>query len=454
MVHNERRAITSLAIIMACRMLGVFMILPFFSTYAAQLTDSTPLLIGIALGIYGLTQACLQIPLGSLSDKIGRKKVISAGLIVFALGSLVAALSHSIYGIILGRALQGTSAIGSTILAATADLTRDENRSKAMGLMGLIIGISFFIAMILGPIVNKYLPLSGIFWTIFGLTLLALLLLHTIVPNPPQLYTNTEYQTQQISAVLKNRELLRLNLGIFTMHAILTATFIALPILFLHILHLTESDQILLYSGVMILSFLLMLPLIILAEKKRKIRTIFLLSIATLVMCEILFAYFKISLTVMIISMMCFFTAFSLLEAFLPSIVSKIAPIERKGTAMGIYSTAQFFGIFVGGTLGGLIFSHFHVLGLFAFCAVLGAIWLFVASFMQELPYLSTCIFKMDSELLLQQFEKLQAHLKNLQGVAEVAALPNERLIYIKVDPKIISKDQLRKVIDESNLRR
>src|SRR3990167_8771683 len=451
MVHKERRAIISLAIIMACRMLGLFMILPFFSVYATHLAYATPTLIGIALVAYGLTQACLQIPFGALSDRWGRKKVITIGLLIFAVGSMVAALSHSIYGIILGRALQGAGAMGSTLLAMAADLSRDENRSKAMAILGLTIGFSFFIAIIIGPVIHQWLHLSGIFWTIFALALIALLVLHTVVPNPPPLFINTttEYQRHQLVDVLKNNALLRLNVGIFTLHAMLTATFLAVPVLLTQNLNLSQHHQIFLYLNVMLICFVLMFPLIIVAEKKRQLRRVFLAAILTLILTELLLAHFQHSLILIELSLLGFFTAFSILEACLPSIVSKIAPIKRKGTAMGIYSTFQFLGIFMGGTLGGVIFGHFHLVGLFLFCAILGTLWLWIASTMSEPPYLSTYIFQLKSH----QLHQLHLHLTELQGVSEVAVMPNENLIYVKADNKIISKDQLRKCIDESNLR-
>jgi len=226
-------AIFSLAMIMAFRMLGLFMILPVFSAHATALPGATATLLGVALGIYGLSQAILQMPFGMLSDRIGRKPVIAAGLILFALGSIVAALSHSIYGIILGRTLQGAGAIGSTTLAMVSDLTRDENRSKAMAMMGLTIGFAFSIAMILGPIIYTWFHLSGIFWATSGFAIVGLLLLIT-VPTPPKVlvHPDIERETNNLKSVFKNGQLLRLDWGIFSMHAMLTATFIAIPILF------------------------------------------------------------------------------------------------------------------------------------------------------------------------------------------------------------------------------
>ncbi len=454
MTNNEQKAVTSLAIIMACRMLGLFMILPVFSLYATHLKYATPTLIGLALGVYGLTQACLQIPFGSLSDRIGRKKVITIGLIIFAIGSIVAAMSHSIYGIIIGRAIQGAGAIGSTILALAADLTRDENRVKAMASIGLAIGLSFMVAMVAGPLLNHWVHLSGIFWAILVLSILSLVLVHTILPNPPKLIANpnTEYQSNQFLAVLKNKQLLRLDLGIFTMHAMLTATFIAIPILLTHTLKISQFDQVILYVIILPLAFMIMLPFIIVGEKKRKLKTFFIGSIVALILAEVALASFKLHFIVIAIAMLLFFTAFTLLEASLPSIVSKIAPIQRKGTAMGVYSTSQFLGIFIGGSIGGVIYTHFHLIGLFLFCALLGLFWLCFALSMKHPPYLSTLIFKV-KDSVFHKFDELQQQLNTTQGVGEISAMPTEGLIYIKADKKIIDKEQLRKLIDACTLR-
>jgi len=453
MILNERRAIYSLTFIMACRMLGLFIILPIFSLYVTSIQGATPTLMGFALGAYGLTQACLQLPLGYLSDKIGRKKVITAGLVTFALGSLILALSHSIYGIIAGRAIQGAGAIGSTLLALAADLTPEENRSKAMASLGLAIGVSFAIAMILGPLLNYWVHLTGIFWIIFTLALLCLLLLHTLIPNPPQeirgpLFSETETRSQ---SSLFNPQLLRLHFGIFSLHAILSATFIAAPILLTQMIKLSEFEQSMLYLIILCLAFILMLPFILVAEKNRKMKVIFIGAIIMICVCELLLTNYHSSLIFIGLILLLFFTAFTFLEASLPSLISKIAPIQRKGTAMGIYSTAQFFGIFIGSSLGGVIYSHYGVSGLFIFCTVIGLLWLGFAIFMQQPPYLSTFIFKLNRSAI-ERFELLQQKILSAPGVAEMAFTSEHDLIFIKADNKIINKDQLRNVIDESTL--
>ena len=453
MFTKERSATLSLATIMAFRMLGLFMILPVFSVVAEQLPGATATLVGIALGIYGLTQALLQMPFGMLSDRIGRKPIITVGLILFAIGSVVAACSHTIYGIILGRALQGAGAIGSTTLAMAADLTRDENRTKAMAFMGLTIGFAFSLAMVFGPIINTWFHLSGIFWVTAGLAMIGILLLYTSVPTPTRItHQNTKTDPVRLKAILKNPQLLRLDAGILLLHAMLTALFIAIPILFTRLLQLTETQQVLLYLVVLIFAFLTMVPLIIIAEKKRKMKPIFILAICTLVITQLLLLFFQRSTIGITIILLLFFSAFTLLEASLPSLVSKISPIRNKGTAMGLYSTSQFLGIFIGGSLGGWIYGQYHIEGLFIFCALLGLIWLTFATSMQQPPYLSTLTFGTEQWNNKDPGGELVSRLKSMPGVAEVALIAHEALIYLKVDKKIADKDELRKLIEEGNL--
>ena len=362
-----------LASIMSFRMLGLFMILPVFSVYAEHIAYATPTLIGLALGIYGLTQACLQIPFGLLSDHVGRKRVVLMGLSLFFMGSVVAALSHSIYFLIVGRALQGAGAIGSTVLAWVADITPMASRGKAMAFIGLTIGLAFTVAMILGPMINHGLHLSGIFWVTAFLALVGMGLVLNI-PVLPRV-DNRAPISMGLMPLLRNTALLRLDFGIFSLHAILTALFIVIPIILTKKLLLTASEQIILYCVILILGFIFALPFIIFAEKKQKIKTVFMGGVVALLVAIIVFMFFPLPLP---LPLTLFFTAFTLLEALLPSLVSKTAPPEKKGAAMGVYSTCQFLGIFVGGTVGGMVFAHAHIMGVFALCAVIAAVWLVV----------------------------------------------------------------------------
>jgi MFS family permease len=379
MSKSELRPTILLSLILSFRMLGLFMILPVFSLYAGRLQGTTPTLIGVALGIYGLTQALLQMPLGMLSDKLGRKSIIVTGLIVFALGSVVAAKSYSIWGVIIGRAIQGAGAIGSTVIAFLADLTKPQNRTKAMAISGMTIGFAFFIAMIIGPLLNHWIEVSGIFWVTAGLALLGILLLIFIPHAPkPTIHSDVEPKQKYFKNILFNSDLACLNLSIGILHAILTACFVVIPFLLTHSLGLRSNQQWLFYLIVLLFAFLLIIPAIIRAEKHQQMRFFLLLAISALVISPVLFWLFRMSLLGFFIALLMFFTGFTFLESCLPSLVTKLAPQQARGTAMGIYSTNQYAGIFLGGVLGGSIYQHFGALGVFGLSSILALVWLII----------------------------------------------------------------------------
>ncbi len=386
MTSTERRASLSLAAILSLRMLGLFMILPVFTFYASQLHNATPTLIGIALGIYGLTQGIFQIPFGTLSDHVGRRKIIALGLLIFVIGSILCALSSSIQIMILGRALQGVGAVGSTVIAMIADLTREEQRTKAMAIAGVTIGISFAFAMMLGPLLANWINL---FWLAALLGVVAILVLFIWVPTPLKTTWHPEAEPEftQFFTLLKEPELMRLNLGIFILHAVLTASFVILPLSLQNLAGLHGNQQWLLYLPTLVLAFLLSIPFIIIAEKQKKLKPFFLGAIATLGIAELLLWIFAHNLLISATSLLLFFGAFSLLEAFLPSLVSRTAPASRKGTALGIYSCSQFLGIFIGGTLGGWLYGAFGLTDVYLFCVALTALWLATALGMKKPQY-------------------------------------------------------------------
>lgn len=446
---QEKRSVMALAAIMSIRMLGLFMILPVFSVYASKMPGATPTLVGLGLGIYGLTQACLQIPFGMYSDRVGRKQVICLGLLLLFAGSIVAACAHSITVLILGRALQGSGAVGSTVLALTADLTRDEFRSKAMAMIGLSIGFAFTLAMVLGPMINTWFHLSGIFMATALLALIGLGILLFAIPKPPKPISNTNTTLQNRFRTAFTPKLLLLDVSVFSLHAILTAMFIAIPFILFHTIGLTEWEQVGLYLIVLIVSFLAALPLIIIAEKKRKMKPIFVGAIATIFLLELILSTIPHAAIITGLLLLVFFTSFTLLEATLPSWVSKIAPLRHKGAAMGVYSSSQFLGIFVGGTLGGFVYAHMHQEGIFLLCALLAFIWLIISAGMGQPPYLSTLVFQLK---LAHSEVDIQAKLSTISGIVEIAAIEEEGLLYLKIDKQKISENELRDVLRQSNL--
>ncbi|MDE2235445.1 MAG: MFS transporter [Gammaproteobacteria bacterium] len=379
MSGGERRAAFSLAGIFSLRMLGLFMIYPVFALWARRLPDATEFSIGLALGVYGLTQALFQIPLGFLSDRLGRKRVIGAGLSVFAAGSVVAAMSHSIVGIILGRLLQGAGAVGSATLALAADLTREQVRTKAMAIIGMSIGLSFSLSLVASPVLNRWIGVPGIFWLTAILALLGIGALYTLVPQP--LSSSVHAESEPVPAlfrrVLTDRELLRLDFGILVQHTILTASFLSVPLV-LKTAGVSVHDQWLVYLPVLVASVVFMVPLIIAAERGR-MKPIFLASVAALGLSQGMLLLGHGGLAGVIAALLVFFTAFNLLEASLPSLISRVAPAEAKGTALGIYSSSQFFGIFVGGAVGGWLQGIWGLAGVFSLCVVLAVLWLTVA---------------------------------------------------------------------------
>lgn len=352
---RETQAVVSLTALYMLRMLGLFMVLPVFTLYATDLQGSTLLLMGVAAGIYGLSQALLQIPFSLWSDRIGRRPVIMVGLLVFALGSVIAALADNIYTMILGRFLQGAGAISGALMAYVADLTSEKNRSKAMAAIGASIGLSFGISMVLGPMLSAYGGLSPIFWITALLSLLGIALLWFAVPDAPKAaYTTREVRPvpELLSAALKNPQLLRLNGGIFTVHFVLMTTFLVLPVMLRDVVGISNSHHWQVYLPLMFFSLLAMLPFMILAEKKGAVKTAFLSSIAIMGLALLILPLVNHEAVGLLALYFLFFAAFNFLEAMLPSLISKTAPAGARGTAMGIYSTSQFLGAFSGGVLG------------------------------------------------------------------------------------------------------
>jgi MFS family permease len=434
MKYPWSKTVFPIAAIFAFRMWGLFLLIPVFSIYAENLQGATPILIGLALGIYGLAQGILQMPFGLLSDKVGRKPMITIGLILFACGSLLGALTDSIYGMILARTLQGTGAIGSVLIALLADLTPDEQRTKAMAVIGMTIGTSFSLAMVISPALSHRYGLAGIFYLTTGLSLLGLVLLHLVIPKPAKerFHGDSETNPTLFKQVISNRHLQRLNVGIFCQHFILTSTFFAIPFILSKQVeqgHLTQQWHF--YLPLMVASFLLMIPFIILAEKKKLMKTVFLASVLVMTLSQLVLAYNYQNWLSLCLLMLAFFIAFNILEAALPSLVSKQANPNSKGTAMGIYSTSQFLGLFAGGALAGVLYQWNGSQGIFVINALLGALWFIISYSMKPNVYLSTLIVPCD---WANKKEEMMTQLLHTKGVVEVAFAQEEGVLYLRVD--------------------
>ena len=445
---SERKSVSALSSIFALRMMGLFLILPVFSTYAHGLDGALehPELVGIALGAYGLTQALFQIPFGMMSDKFGRKPVIAAGMFIFAIGSVIAGLSDDIMGVLIGRIIQGSGAVAAAVIALTADLTREEHRTKAMASIGITIGMSFAVSMAIAPILNEWVGVSGIFMLTAGFSLLSILVLYLVVPEPENTghHSDSEVTKGMFKQVLNHGALLRLDVGVLILHMGLTALFVVLPLVLTNQDLLPQAEQWKLYLPVMLLAFVLMVPMIIVAEAKRKMKMVFLMSIGMLIVASLLFATLHDSIWWIAVALLIFFTGFNTLEASLPSLVSKYAPVGAKGTAIGVFNTSQFFGAFVGGVLGGFLYDPIaqNFASVFFVVAAMLGVWWVIALFMPEPPYVATITLRVDAKDETDA-ERISSQLLAMQGVTEARVIVEEHAAYCKIDKKVIDEGTL-----------
>ena len=380
MTPTERRASGTLASIFALRMLGLFLVLPVFAIEARRYPGGDdPALIGLAMGIYGLTQGVLQIPFGVASDRLGRKRVIVFGLLVFALGSVLAASADSLMGLLAGRALQGAGAVSAAVTALLADLTRDTVRTKAMALVGASIGLMFALSLVLSPLIAAYIGLSGLFVLTAVLALLGVAVVIWAVPAEPQVHKDAA--RGGLAQVLRNPALLRLNFGVFVLHAVQLAMWVAIPA-FLVQAGLAWDDHWRIYLPAVLGSFVLMGGVLFPLERRGFLRAVFLASIALIALVQVVLLWVSSgapSIAALAWLLFAFFCGFNVLEATQPSLVSRIAPAASRGAAMGVYNTLQSLGFFAGGWLGGQLVKNHGTQGLFLSCAGLMALWLVVA---------------------------------------------------------------------------
>ncbi|HEX5391708.1 MAG TPA: MFS transporter [Rhodocyclaceae bacterium] len=384
MTRAEKSSGIALASIFSLRMLGLFLILPVFSVYARNIPGGDNLtLVGIALGAYGLTQACFQIVFGMASDRFGRKPVIVFGLLLFAAGSVVAAMAPDIYWTIAGRVIQGGGAISAAVTALAADLTREQHRTKVMAMIGSSIGLAFAFSLVAAPALYSAIGMAGIFWLTAALAVAAIILVTNVVaaPPPPQAGAKVPFRT-----VLMDTQLLRLNYGIFTLHMAQMAMFVVIPAELVKGGQLPISAHWQVYLPAVLFSFVLMIPAIIRAERHGQMKLVFMGAVALLAATETLFWFGAGRFWIVATALVMFFVAFNILEATLPSLISRIAPPSAKGAALGVYNTTQALGLFVGGALGGYLAKHFGDGAVFACALIPIAGWLVLASGMKVPP--------------------------------------------------------------------
>lgn len=441
---TERRSTFALGSIFALRMLGLFMIVPVFAIAGQQYHGATPALLGLAIGIYGLSQALLQIPFSLWADRVSRRGLIIFGLILFALGNGIAAMSVDIWQVIIGRAIAGAGAVSAVAMALLADVTREEQRSKAMAIMGMSIGASFMLAFILGPLLTNHLGLSGLFWfsSVAGLLAIGLL---TLVPQVSVQHKHAHgHYKEKFKVVLGNANLNRLHVSIFMLHLIMTALFVFIPSQLVTWAQIPVNHHGWVYLPLLLISCFFAFPSIIIAEKKRQMRHIFIAAVVCISAALVVLSLSYQTYWGLILGLALFFIAFNVIEALLPSWLSKIALPSVKATAMGVNASSQFLGAFFGGVLGGQLLSTGNTGKAWLVLVALALIWLALSWFLDSPRYLST---------LTVELADIQTHpnvwsrqLLELQGIEEVVILKNQGIAYVKIDTKTMTGDERQKL--------
>lgn len=447
----EKKAAVSLASVFGLRMLGLFLIMPVLAVYGQAYPDYSPLLIGVAIGAYGLTQAILQIPMGWLSDRIGRRPVIIGGLLIFAAGSVLAALADTLAWVIVGRALQGVGAIASAILALASDCSRDEQRPKVMAAIGMCIGLSFALALVLGPWLGGLVGMSGLFWFTAACAILAVILVLTMTPTPVMRTPKRDVLPvpTELRRLLANGQLARLNFGVFVLHLVLTAWFVSLPLALVNA-GLQAEQHGWLYFPTLVLSFAVMVPMMVYAMRNQRQLAAFRLAIGLLIVALCVIAAFASSLWLLVLGVWIFFIGFNYLEASLPALLAQFAPAGSKGSASGIYTSCQFFGAFAGGVAGGIFLQNLGMTAVTLFCILLLVIWGLLSLGMRLRPGVASFSLPLGDvhPARVETFAgDLAEQLAEQPGVLEVVVLAEERTCYLKVMRDQFDPAQAREIV-------
>ena len=429
MTALEKRTLAGLSLIFAIRMFGLFIVLPVISLYARTLPGADPLWLGLALGGYGLSQAIFQVPFGMLSDRFGRKPVIVAGLLIFAAGSIMAATAHSVFGLFVGRLIQGTGAVASVVIALMADLTREEYRTRAMAGIGVSIGLSFAVGMVVGPIVGAAYGVSSLFWLTATLALLGIGIILFVVPSPTGAVHKNEMELSfsQLQYVLKNPALLRIDISVFSLHLFLTAVFVSFPVLLKQ--YIAPSAMWKVYLPVILGGMFLMVPAMIVAEKRKKLKTAFLIAVALIVVSFAIFLGGYRSEVGLIAGLTVFFIGFNLLEPLMPSIMTRFVRTRTRGTSSGVFNMSQFLGAFLGGVLGGGLATVSNT-ALFAALLAISAVWFLISLGLTDPNLLET--FERPVGEGLHDPQPLVRQMGEMSGVVDCRYRDADRILWVK----------------------
>jgi len=439
----EKRTAWGIALVYLLRDVGFLMVLPVFIVYARELPHSSPLLVGMALGSYGLPAAIVQAPLCRLSHLVGRKLIVVLGLIVFALGSYIAAQMYSIEWLILGRSLQGVGAVGIVLLSMAADLSRDTVRLKVTAIIGVIIVFSILFAMVIGTGLANIVGLAGLFMLAMVLAVIAIVITLCVVPGVTHRrhHCDLELHYSDVKSIWFHPVLMRLNIGVFVLHFVLVATFVVLPLFMVDYLHITRGYDWIIYVPALIVAFVLLFPAALLAERYRQLKRMVTLSIMLIIVAELLWFLVPDNYLTILVGLILFFTGFVVLQTLLPAWLLKVVPLDKTGTAVGLYTISQFLGAFVGGIAGGALMGG-GGLQIYLVCLGLLALWLLLASNTFPPLHVTTRVYQLDQLKDAKHSQSVRTQYLNVAGVVDAAVVVEDKMAYVRVDADIFATSE------------